>query len=60
VWQSDTAGLVQEAVHLVQTYATPEDLHRYLPEVVAYIKMIKTELQQEAMALEVDQRLLLL
>jgi hypothetical protein len=60
VWQSEAVGLVREAVHVVQTYATGEDLHRYLPEVLAYVKMIKTELQQEAMALEVDHQLMLL
>lgn len=60
VWQSQTAGLVREAVHLVQTYATSTDLHRYLPEVVNYVKMLKVELQQEAMALEVDHQLMLL
>lgn len=60
VWQSEAVGLVREAVHVVQTYATGADLHRYLPEVLAYVKMIKTELQQEAMALEVDHQLILL
>jgi CRP-like cAMP-binding protein len=60
VWQSEVVGLVREAVHLVQTYATSTDLHRHLPEVVNYVKMLKLELQQEAMALEVDHQLMLL
>jgi hypothetical protein len=60
VWHSDTVGLVGEAVHVVQTYATGQDLHRYLPEVLAYVKAIKAELEQEAMALEVDHQLMLL
>jgi hypothetical protein len=60
VWQSEAVGLVQEAVYLVQTYATTEDLHRFLPEVLAYVKALKTELQQEAMALEVNHQLMLL
>ncbi|MFN8456593.1 MAG: cyclic nucleotide-binding domain-containing protein [Anaerolineae bacterium] len=60
VWQSEVVGLVPEAVNVVQTYATSADLHRYLMEVVNYVKMLKVELQQEAMALEVDHQLMLL
>jgi CRP-like cAMP-binding protein len=60
VWQSEVAGLVHEAVHVVQTYATNTDLQRHLPEVVNYVKRLKQELQQEAMALEVDHQLMLL
>jgi hypothetical protein len=60
VWQSQAVGLVREAVHLVQTYATSTDLHRHLSEVINYVKMLKQELQQEAMALEVDHHLMLL
>jgi hypothetical protein len=41
------------------TYATA-DLHRYLAEVVSYVSELKRELQQEAMALEVDNQLMLL
>jgi len=60
VWRSDTAGLVGETVHLVETYASEADLNAYLDEVVDYIKGLKRELQQEAMALEVDQKLILI
>ena len=59
VWHSEMVDLVSEDVYLVQTYATGADLMQYLDEVVAYVRGINHELQQEAMALEVDQKLIL-
>ena len=60
VWRSEMAGLVGETVYLVQTYATEADLMMHLDAVVAFIKGLKHELGQEAMALEVDQKLILI
>jgi hypothetical protein len=60
VWRSEMAGLVGETVYLVETYATEADLMTHLDAVVAYIKQLKHELGQEAMALEVDQKLILI
>jgi CRP-like cAMP-binding protein len=60
VWRSEMAGLVAETVYLVQTYATEADLMMHLDAVVAFIKELKHELGQEAMALEVDQKLILI
>ena len=60
VWRSEMAGLVGETVYLVETYATEADLMMHLDAVVAYIKQLKHELGQEAMALEVDQKLILI
>ena len=60
VWHRKMVGLVCEDVYLVQTYATDADLMQYLDEVVAYVRGIKRELQQEAMALEMDQKLILI
>jgi CRP-like cAMP-binding protein len=60
VWRSEMAGLISETVYLIQTYATEADLMRHLDAVVAYIKELKHELGQEAMALEVDQKLILI
>lgn len=60
VWRSEMAGLVGETVYLVETYATDADLMIHLDAVVAYIKQLKHELGQEAMALEVDQKLILI
>jgi CRP-like cAMP-binding protein len=60
VWRSEMAGLVGETVYLLETYATEADLMMHLDAVVAYIKQLKRELGQEAMALEVDQKLILI
>lgn len=60
VWRSEMAGLVGETVYLLETYATEADLMTHLDAVVAYIKQLKHELGQEAMALEVDQKLILI
>jgi CRP-like cAMP-binding protein len=60
VWRSEMAGLVGETVYLVETYATDADLMMHLDAVVAYIKQLKRQLGQEAMALEVDQKLVLI
>jgi CRP-like cAMP-binding protein len=60
VWRSEMAGLVGETVYLVETYATEADLMTHLDAVVGYIKQLKHELGQEAMGLEVDQKLILI
>jgi CRP-like cAMP-binding protein len=60
VWRSEMAGLVGETVYLVETYATEADLMTHLESVMVFIKDLKHELGQEAMALEVDQKLLLI
>lgn len=60
VWNSSETGLVGETVFLVQTYVTQNDLNTYLDEVVGFIKKIKVELRQEAMALEINKKLTLI
>ena len=60
VWNSDTSGIVNEAVHIVISYVTEDDLSRYLDEVIEFIKKIKNELHQEAMAIEINKKLVLI
>jgi CRP-like cAMP-binding protein len=60
VWKSDQLGLVGETVHIVRTYVTQPALQQHLPGVVEYMEQLKVELRQEAMALEVNQRLILI
>jgi CRP-like cAMP-binding protein len=60
VWNSEEVGLVGERVYLVYTYATRSDMNRYLDEIVDYVKNMKIELSQEAMALEVNKKLTLI
>ena len=44
----------------MHTYATADDLKKYLDEVVDYVREIKNELKQEAMAMEINQKLTLI
>ncbi len=60
VWNSEEIGLVGEKLFKVHTYATTKDLKNYLDEVVDYVRVIKDELRQEAMALEINQKLTLI
>jgi CRP-like cAMP-binding protein len=60
IWNSEDIGLVGEKLFKVHTYATSDDLQRYLDEVVDYVREIKAELKQEAMAIEVNQKLTLI
>lgn len=59
VWNSDSSGIVNEVVHLVVSYTTEDDLNRFANEVIDYIKVLKAELQQDAMALEINKKMIL-
>jgi CRP-like cAMP-binding protein len=60
VWNSDEVGLVGEKVYIVHTYVTQADMSQYLDDVIDFVKILKVELRQEAMALEVNQKLTLI
>jgi hypothetical protein len=60
IWNSEDIGLVGEKLFKVHAYATSDDLKKYLDEVVDYVREIKTELKQEAMAVEINQKLTLI
>lgn len=60
IWNSEDIGLVGEKLYKVHTYATSNDLKNYLDEVVDYVREIKAELKQEAMAMEINQKLTLI
>ena len=60
VWNSQEAGLVQEDIHLIRSYCSQPVLDKHMGEVVDYVETLKQELQQEAMALEVNQKLMLI
>lgn len=59
VWNSDGSGIVNEVVHLVVSYTTEDDLNRFANEVIEFIKLLKDELKQEAMALEINKKMIL-
>jgi CRP-like cAMP-binding protein len=60
VWNSQEAGLVEESIHLVRSYCSQPALDKRMGEVVDYVETLKQELQQEAMALEVNHKLMLI
>lgn len=60
IWNSDEIGLVGEKLFKVHTYATSKDLKKFMDEVVEFVKVIKDELKQEAMAMEINQKLTLI
>ncbi len=60
IWNSSEVGLVGEQVFLVHSYTTTSNLRKHLDEVVEYVRILKNELRQEAMALEVNRKLTLI
>ena len=60
IWSSQAAELVSETITIVKSYVTQSDLDRHLPAVIEYVESLKDELKQEAMALEVNQKLMLI
>ncbi|MCK5105065.1 MAG: cyclic nucleotide-binding domain-containing protein [Cyclobacteriaceae bacterium] len=60
IWNSEEIGLVGEKLFKVHTYATSKDLKKFLDEVVEFVSVIKVELKQEAMAIEINQKLTLI
>jgi CRP-like cAMP-binding protein len=60
IWNSEEIGLIGEKMYKVHTYVTSTDLKKHLDEVVEYVKSIKDELKQEAMAIEINQKLTLI
>ncbi len=60
IWNSEDIGLVGEKLFKVHTYATSKDLKKFMDEVVEFVKVIKEELKQEAMAMEINQKLTLI
>ena len=60
VWYSEKLGIIDEVVYHIHSYTTSEQLNLHLDEVINYIRRLKRTLKQEAMALEVNNRLTLI
>ncbi|MFI5342730.1 MAG: Crp/Fnr family transcriptional regulator [Chlamydiales bacterium] len=60
LWNSQEVGLVEEEIHLVRSYCSQAELDKHMGEVVDYVETLKQDLHQEAMALEVNQKLMLI
>jgi hypothetical protein len=58
-WMSDALGLVLEDVTIVQSFAADDSFASNIPNVVRLCERIKSEMSQEAVALEVDSKLYL-
>ena len=60
VWNSNDAGIVAESIHVVKSFCSPSALDQNMGAIVDYMETLKQDLQQEAMALEVNQKLMLI
>jgi hypothetical protein len=60
VWNSQQAGLVGESIHIVRSYATQVDLDKSLQSILDFVGQLKIEMRQEAMAVEINQKLMLI
>lgn len=53
-WTSPTMGLVKEKTTLVFAYCTTEQLNEHIEKVIDFCETMKTELKQDAIALEIN------
>lgn len=60
VWNSSESGLVTEDIHLIRSFCSQTALDQKMGSVIDYVESMKQELQQEAMAIEVNQKLMLI
>lgn len=60
VWNSAEAGLVREEINIVRSYATQADLDANMQKILDYVEQLKLELRQEAMAVEINSKLMLI
>jgi len=61
VWKSyEFNKLVNEEVYLIRSYTTKSILEEQLNDVIFFVKTLKEDLRQEAMALEINEKLTLI
>lgn len=58
-WVSPVAGLVDERVRLVQAHCTSDQLGGKIMAVLSYVRKLRVDLAQEAIALEINGKLYL-
>ena len=56
----EPVGRAGDKIYLVQTYVTKADMDHYLGDVLAFVERLKTELDQDVMALEVNHNVMLI
>ncbi len=59
VWGSAEAGLVDEQVYIVRSFVMPAEVNVHLDALLQYVADLKQKLRQEAIALEVDRKFML-
>lgn len=59
VWQSTDGNLVVEQVTIVKTFVSKKALEQYLDEVINFATQLKKDMRQEAVAIDVDNQLIL-
>lgn len=59
VWQSTDGNLVVEQVTIVKTFVSKKSLEQYLDEVITFATKLKKDMRQEAVAIDVDNQLIL-
>ena len=53
-WSSPTMGLVKERTTQIFAYCTDADLQNHIEKVIDFCEALKTELKQDAIALEIN------
>ena len=56
-WDSATAGLVVESITIVESYCSEEQLKKGIDTLIIEAKKLRKELKQEAISLEIDNKL---
>ena len=60
VWKSEASDLVVEKVSIVRSFVSEKALKRHLDDVIAFAGQIKEEMKQEAVAIDVNNELVLI
>lgn len=58
-WLSDSQGIIKEDVTTVLSYCKQEDLNKFMDQIYEHCLFLKHEMAQEAIALEVNNKLYL-
>ena len=56
----DDETATPDSIHIIRTYVTKADLERYLSKVLAFVEETKLKLGQDALALEVNAKMMLI
>lgn len=59
VWRSEDSGLVTEQVTVVRTFVSKRALDEHLDDVISFASTLKRDMKQEAVAISVDNQLIL-